>query len=82
MSSRRELLLSTLAFSLQIRRAEMLKGRTATVEADIVERADVMFNGLRQDSYEQDVTVEYRLVKRPAGWQIAGSRRLSHAVAS
>lgn len=58
----------------------MLRPRVATVEADIVERADVMFKGHRQDSYEQDVTVEYRLVRRPSGWQIAGSRRLSHAV--
>eukprot|EP00892_Ulva_mutabilis_P008288 jgi/Ulvmu1/5831/UM025_0089.1 len=70
------------ALKITIRRAEMLKPRVATVEADIVERADVMFQGQRQDSYEQDVTVEYRLVRRPSGWQIAGARRVSHAVSA
>jgi ARC6-like, IMS domain len=54
----------------------MLTRNTATVVADMVERADAVYRADRQESYEQAVRVEYRLIRSAAGWRISGSRLL------
>jgi hypothetical protein len=63
---------------MQIRQVTMVAPGQADAVVDIVEVADAMFQGRKQDSFEQDVSIKYRLVRLEQGWRISNSLRVGH----